>query len=85
MKELDREHGAWILYELHPLRLVLSVNCGTIASYDVNLELDFEEREQYMAAGRLYLENLARRVVDDPRRFWKRSVTLPEGGDDRAA
>ena len=84
MKELEREPGAWILYELPPFRLVLSVNCGTIASYDVNLELDFDEREEYMAAGRVYLENLARRVVDNPRRFWTRNVALSED-EDRAA
>lgn len=46
MNEIERQSNAWVIYELdEPYRLVLSVLCGSVALYELNIELTPEERE----------------------------------------
>lgn len=78
MNEIERQSHAWVLYELdEPYRLVLSVLCGTVALYELNIELTPEEREEYMVAGTVSLEVLADKVRTHPNRYQSRHVQLP--------
>jgi hypothetical protein len=84
MKELARQPWSWVLYEAAGGRLVLSVNCGTIASYEIFLELTSDEERDYREIGSHSVDALARRVTSDPRSFGVRNVRL-EGDDVVAA
>lgn len=76
--------NAWVLYELEqPYRLVLSVLCGGVALYELNIELTHEEREEYMAAGAVVLEALADKVRTQPHRFQSHHVKLTSNDPDR--
>jgi len=76
MKELARQPWSWVLCETSSGRLVLSVNCGTVASYEVSLELTSEEARDYGRTGSPSVDALAKQVASDPRRFGARNVRL---------
>jgi len=80
MQELARQLGGWVLYEIAGGRLVLSVNCGTVASYEIFLELSSTEASSYREHGVQSVDALAKQVTLNPRHFGPRNVTLQ--GDD---
>ena len=88
MNVIALQSNAWVLYELEqPYRLVLSVLCGGVALYELNIELTHEEREEYMVAGAVVLEALADKVRTHPQRFQSRhvKVTSNDPGRQKAA
>jgi hypothetical protein len=76
MKELARHPWSWVLYETSSGRLILSVNCGTVASYEVFLELTSDEARGYREIGSSPVDALANQVTSDPRKFGARNVRL---------
>lgn len=84
MQELDRKAWSWVLYETSGGRLVLSVNCGTVASYEILLELTNHEARCYREIGPPSMDALAKQVASDPRKFGARNVRL-QGEDVVAA
>jgi hypothetical protein len=78
MKELDRQPWSWVLYETANGRLVLSVNCGTVASYEIFLELTNDESDRYRKGGSSSVDALARHVTSDPQGFGARNVRLQD-------
>lgn len=80
MQEIARQPGGWILYEIAGGRLVLSVNCGSVASYEISLELSSTEANSYRENGVQSVDVLANQVMSYPRQFGARNVTLQEGG-----
>lgn len=70
MKILDEEHWAWMLYA-DEKQLYLSVLCGTVGLYEVNLRLTESEKTAYQRDGRAYLEQLARQVANDPHKAYQ--------------
>ena len=77
MKEIERESYSWVLYETPEGAMLLSVVCGSSALYETNVILDFEEKEQYMVAGRVYLEGLAQQIRTNVIAFRHRHISLP--------
>ena len=77
MKEIEREIYSWVLYETPEGTMLLSVLCGSSALYETNVILDFEEKEQYMVAGRVYLEGLAQQIRTNVAAFRHRHISLP--------
>lgn len=80
MKELDREPSSWVLYETASGRLVLSVNCGTVAAYEIFIQLTDDETRRFGAEGKAAVDTLAQEVTTHPHRFGPRNVRL-EGED----
>jgi hypothetical protein len=76
MKELARQPWGWVLYESAAGRLVLSVHCGSVASYEISLELSEEDTRRFRNNGSPPVESLAREVMADPRKFGARNVKL---------
>ena len=76
MKELARQPWSWVLYEAAGGRLVLSVNCGTVASYEIFVELTDDESRCYTEIGSPSVDALAKQVTSDPRSFGARNVRL---------
>ncbi len=60
--------------EDHGDRLLLVVVCGTVAVYDVVLELNDEELAAWSAEGVAALRALAARVQANPKAYAERSV-----------
>lgn len=64
---------AWMLYE-DDGRLVLCVVCGSVALYELAIELRADEVESYRAGGDAAVDQLARQVSDEPRKYWTRRI-----------
>ena len=78
MKELARQPWSWVLYETATGRLVVSVHCGTVASYELFLELTSDEARGYRESGSSSVDALARQVASDPQSFGARNVRLED-------
>ena len=76
MKELTRQPWSLVFYETAGGRRVLSVNCGTVASYEIFLELTSDEARGYWEIGSSSVDALAKQVTSDPRSFGARNVRL---------
>lgn len=77
MREIERSDLQWSLYETESGALVLSVLCGTVAIYTIDIVLVAHERESYESEGRLYIDRLAGHVVSDPEGFGERHLVGP--------
>ncbi|MEV0136364.1 hypothetical protein AB0H83_49080 [Dactylosporangium sp. NPDC050688] len=64
---------AWMLY-VDGDRHVLCVVCGTVAVYELAMQLRPDEVDAFRAGGAAALDRLARQVADAPRRFWDRNL-----------
>ncbi|MGO1070769.1 hypothetical protein [Lysobacter sp. CA199] len=71
MQRIDQRDWAWILYA-DGERRYLSVLCGTVAMYELILELDAAERARLQEPG--FLDALAREVSYRPDAFKARHV-----------
>ncbi len=71
--------GAWeyTLFDVDG-RLILEVVCGTVALFDMTIELNAEERAAWEANGVAGVLPLVAKVRDDPERYRPRKVQLPE-------
>lgn len=54
---------------------VLSVVCGGVGMYDVNVPLDSEECASYREEGEAFLETLAYKIARDPNRYRDRRTS----------
>lgn len=73
-QELDRSDMEWILYRTASDVLVLSVLCGTVAMYSIDIALTPSERREYERDGRRFIDVLAGRVVSDPKGYGERHL-----------
>jgi hypothetical protein len=62
MKVVAEEPGAWILFRSEDADLYLTVMCGTVGLYSVDLQLADTEAADFTASGRPAIEALARDV-----------------------
>jgi hypothetical protein len=75
MKELIRsDELLYILEEDEQQTLFLGVLCGGVGVYEVRIRLTDEEREEYLAQGRDFLDRLSLDVAKDHERFKDRIV-----------
>ncbi len=65
MKILDEEHWTWMLFA-EGQHLYLSVLCGTVGIYEINMQLTEDEKIAYRKQGRPYLNQLARQAAGNP-------------------
>lgn len=74
MKELLRnENYMYILEEDDCGALLLTVTCGGVGMYDLQIELNLEERENYLSQGENYLNNLASQIGKNTSAFQERA------------
>ncbi|MDG6108611.1 hypothetical protein Daura_25225 [Dactylosporangium aurantiacum] len=73
MDVVAEEPWAWMLY-VDGDRHVLCVVCGTVAMYELAMQLRPDEIGAYRAGGAPALDRLARQAADAPRQFWARHL-----------
>ncbi|NNE00208.1 MAG: hypothetical protein HKN47_23050 [Pirellulaceae bacterium] len=71
---LFHEYGTQLRME-NDDSLVLNVLCGTVAQYGIAFRLNNDERAQYKREGDIFIQELAKRVQQDPKRFQSRGWT----------
>jgi hypothetical protein len=76
MREIARQPWSWVLYKTDEGRLVLTVNCGTVAAYEIFIELTDDESRSFNEEGNSSVDALAREVTANPQRFGARNVKL---------
>jgi hypothetical protein len=64
---------AWMLYA-DRTRQVLCVVCGSVALYELAIELHADEVEALQGGGEAAADRLARQVSDAPRTYWARRI-----------
>ena len=73
LKEIMREPWSFVLFK-GGNRLFLSVCCGSIAIYDLNIELTLEEVSSYREMGKKYIKALAAEITYSPTTFSHRHI-----------
>ncbi|PPJ42862.1 hypothetical protein C0063_06330 [Pseudoxanthomonas sp. KAs_5_3] len=71
MRVIAEESGSWMLFD-NDGDLYLSVLCGTVGLYSVDLHLTPEESEQISCRGTVYAADLARLVRHNPTSYHER-------------
>jgi len=56
----------------------LSVVCGTVGVYNMNIELTQEEESHFKARGATYIAELAAAISSKPQAYEDRHIELPE-------
>lgn len=73
MKEILQEYYNYTLYE-NEGKLLLSVVCGTVAVFDLTIELNKAEKLQFEKEGQSFIASLADKVRYAPDDYVKRMV-----------
>lgn len=73
MDVVAESRWAWLLYADGD-RHVLCVVCGSVALYELAVELRSAEVGEFRAGGTAAVDRLARKVSDAPRDHWERHV-----------
>lgn len=73
MVVLDEEHMSWLLFQ-DTNGMYLSVVCGTVGVFTVEIQLTNSEVSGYKSAGKLYIEQLASSIRSKPDHFAPRKI-----------
>ena len=76
MKEIVKKNWQYVLYQTEQNKLVLSVVCGSVALYDVDIILNSEEEERFKNEGVKFLDELAAKINYNPSAFEDRKVKI---------
>lgn len=68
MKEVLKKQWEYILYE-NQNDLILSVVCGNVLMYDIEIKLNNEQKTKYLNEGESFLNTLAEQVRYNPEKF----------------
>ncbi len=55
-------------------KLIFSVLCGTVAQFEVEIELNAEETNQYNNQGQNFLDDLAEKIRSNPSNWKSRKI-----------
>lgn len=72
MKKLIEKTWSYILYQTDDDNLILSVVCGTVGLYDVNIQLNDEEKDKFEKDGTEFIDELALDVSSNPPKYRNR-------------
>lgn len=68
MKEVIKKNWEYTLFEVED-KMILSVLCGSVALFTVNIKLNESEKESFEKFGESYIDDLAEKVRTDPSDF----------------
>ncbi|WP_028973185.1 hypothetical protein [Spirochaeta cellobiosiphila] len=74
--ELHRSQWNYIFYQVND-GFLLSVTCGTVGLFEINIYLNKEETGNYKSRGIDYIEELAQKIRNSPLQYQERDVDLP--------
>ena len=74
MVVLDEEHMSWLLLQ-HENDMYLSVVCGTVGMFTVEIQLTNSEASNYKSMGKSYIDQLASSIRSKPDYFTPRKVS----------
>ena len=77
MKEIINKPWDYKFFELEQ-KFYLSVICGGVGMYEINLLLNKEEIQKYEKEGITYIDKLAREVQYYTSRYMDRNVEIPQ-------
>ncbi len=73
MEEVSLKKWDYILYR-DGADLILSVVCGTVGIFEINIKLDYIECRHYEEQGDTYLAALAQQVRNNPDEYLNRHI-----------
>lgn len=68
MIEILKKQWEYVLYK-NDDELVLSVVCGTVLLYDVEIKLTEEQKDQFKKEGQKYIDILAEQIRFSPEKY----------------
>ena len=74
MKEIIKKDWNYSFFEKDS-GFILSVICGSVGLFEVNIQLNEEELKQYKIEGAAYIENLARAIQYSPSTYAERNIS----------
>jgi hypothetical protein len=76
MKELLNSPWEYILYQDDKGRYILSVLCGSVATYELNIPLEASEEKAYRLKGKEYIQQLVSQIQYSPVSYKERHIAL---------
>ncbi len=76
MKEIIKKDWEYTLYQSDDNKLLLSVLCGTVALYDLVIQLNEEEKAKFEKDETEYLNNLAEDIRTNTSKYENRQVAI---------
>ncbi|MDQ3635091.1 MAG: hypothetical protein M3405_11375 [Acidobacteriota bacterium] len=76
MKEIIKKNWEYTLYQSDDNKLLLSVLCGTVALYDLVIQLNEEEKAKFEKDETEYLNNLAEDIRTNTSKYENRQVAI---------
>lgn len=74
MKEITKKNWEYTLLQDDDGVYVLSVLCGSIGLYELEIKLNATETSKYLEKGLEYLEGLVKQVRNSPSSFQDRAI-----------
>lgn len=73
MKEVINKNWDYILYEDNG-EYIISVLCGSIGIFEINIQLNSEEKEWFLKRGAEYTDELAKQIQFSPQLYNNRKI-----------
>ncbi len=74
MKKLINKGWEYILYQTDDNNLILSVVCGTVGLYDMNIQLNDKEKDKFEKDGTKFIDDLANDISSEPPKYENRHI-----------
>ena len=74
MKEITKKNWEYTLSQDDDGAYVLSVLCGSVALYELEMRLNANETTKYLDKGLEYLEGLVKQIRNSPSSFHDRAI-----------
>lgn len=74
MKEITKKNWEYTLFQDDDGIYVLSVLCGSVGLYELNIKLNAAETSEYLDKGLEYLEGLVKQIRNSPSSFQNRAI-----------
>jgi len=74
LEEIEKKNWDYTLCQDNDGAHILSVVCGSIALYELEIQLNEFEIAEYSTKGLVYLEKLVKQIRNNPDSFQNRSI-----------
>jgi hypothetical protein len=73
MRKITEKSWVYSLYE-NDTDIILSIVCGTVGIFEINIVLNSFEKEQFLVEGDIFIERLVQDVQNKPNLYTSRHI-----------
>lgn len=72
MREILRKQWTYILYKTESNKYILSVVCGTVGLFDIDVELSSDQVQKFENQGESFIDEVAAEIRYNPSKYSKK-------------